>query len=88
MLAQGACNFQEIIEAEVSFAAFNAAYVGCVQASAFGELLLRPAFRKSQLPDFFPESAFVWRQHARRHRGRQTMSPETMSIVILKMGQN
>jgi len=49
----------EVQEAEVAFAAFDAADVVTVEGGTFGQLLLRQALRQPQLTDMLAE------QHSR-----------------------
>lgn len=56
MLPQGARDLQDIVEAEVALATFNAADVGWVKAGALGQAFLCQAVGEPKLPDTTSES--------------------------------
>jgi len=43
------CQSLKVIQADITFAAFDGAYVGAVQPALFGELLLAPAVQTAKI---------------------------------------
>lgn len=81
MLSQGASNPNEIVDSDVALSALNSADISGVKLGSFGQILLCPSVRNSQLANGFAYANSVRLLHPLIAWRKQTMSPETISIA-------
>ena len=83
MFTECLCNFEDIIETEVTLSPLNSTDISWVQPSSVSEGFLCPSSFNAKLPNRLAHSGSVVVNHDPIAWSPQTMSPETISIAPL-----